>query len=327
MIATNGRIARLAVLAALAVACNPDNRPVGPAAKVTAHDVADGQAAYGPWSEPVNLGPVINTSFIDADPAISKDGLSLYISTDRPGGLGDLDIWVSQRASVNDPWGPPQPLGPNVNSNAADLAPGLSPDGHRMYFGSLRAGGCGGSDLYVSHRHDAKDDFGWEPAVNLGCVVNTPSDELFPTFFEDEALGTTTLYYASNRPGGRGDLDIYASPRGDEDGAFGPGVLVDELNSSGRDSRTAIRRDGLEILLASDRPGGLGDRDLYVATRANTLDAWSTPVNLGPVVNSAARDGAPALSFDGTTLYFFSRRLGGFGASDLYVTTRQRIDQ
>src|SRR3989449_4160539 len=121
-----------------------------------------------------------------------------------PGGLGDLDIWVSQRASVNDPWGPPQPLGPNVNSNAADLAPGLSPDGHRMYFGSLRAGGCGGSDLYVSHRHDAKDDFGWEPAVNLGCVVNTPSDELFPTFFEDDVTGMTTLYYASNRPGGLG---------------------------------------------------------------------------------------------------------------------------
>ena len=143
MIATNGRIARLAVLAALAVACGPDDRPVGPAAKVTAHDIADDQLAYGPWSAPVNLGPVINTSFIDADPAISKDGLSLYISTDRPGGLGDLDIWVSQRASVDDPWGPPQPLGPNVNSNAADLAPALSPDGHRMYFQSFRTGEIG----------------------------------------------------------------------------------------------------------------------------------------------------------------------------------------
>jgi Tol biopolymer transport system component len=268
---------------------------------------------------------VINTSFIDADPAISKDGLSLYISTDRPGGLGDLDIWVSQRASVVDPWGPPQPLGPNVNSTAADLAPALSPDGHRMYFGSFRTGGCGGADIYVSHRHDAKDDFGWEPAVNLGCVVNTASDELFPTYFEDEALGTTTLYYASNRPGGVGDLDIYASTRSGDDGAFGPGALVAELSSSGRDSRTAIRRDGLEIFLASDRPGGLGDRDLYVATRASTLDAWSTPVNLGPVVNSVARDGAPALSFDGTTLYFFSRRPGGFGAADLYRIMRSGI--
>ena len=327
MSATTGRIARVTMLTALAVACNPNDRPVGPAAKLTAHDVADDQVAYGPWSAPVNLGPVINTSFIDADPAISKDGLSLYISTDRPGGLGDLDIWVSQRASLGDPWGPPQPLGPNVNSDAADLAPAFSPDGHWMYFGSFRSGGCGGADIYVSHRHDAKDDFGWEPAVNLGCVVNTASDELFPTYYEDEALGTTTLYYASNRPGGLGAFDIYTSTRGGDDGAFGPGVLVPELNSAGRDSRTAIRRDGLEIFLASDRAGGLGDRDLYVATRASTLGAWSTPVNLGTVVNSTARDGAPALSFDGTTLYFFSGRLGGFGASDLYVTTRQQIAQ
>jgi Tol biopolymer transport system component len=327
MRATIGTVARLALLGALAAACNPDNRPVGPVAKVTVDGVADDQLAYGPWSAPVNIGPAINTAFNDADPAISKDGLSLYISTDRPGGLGGLDIWVSQRASLEDPWGPPQPLGPNVNSEADDLAPAFSPDGHWMYFGSSRPGGCGGADIYVSHRHDAKDDFGWEPAVNLGCVVNTASDELFPTIFEDEARGGTTLYYASNRPGGLGDFDIYASRRSGEDGAFGPGAPVAELNSSGRDTRTAIRRDGLEIFLASDRPGGLGDRDLYVATRASTLEAWPTPVNLGPVVNSAARDGAPALSFNGTTLYFFSRRPGGFGASDLYVTTRQRIDR
>src|SRR2546426_4193432 len=157
MIATNGRIARLAVLAALAVACGPDDRPVGPAAKVTAHDIADDQLAYGPWSAPVNLGPVINPSFIDADPAISKDGLSLYISTDRPGGLGDLDIWVSQRASLDDPWGPPQPLGPNVNSEAADLAPAFSSDGHWMYFGSFRTGGGGGAGIYLSPPPHPKD--------------------------------------------------------------------------------------------------------------------------------------------------------------------------
>jgi len=62
-----------------------------------------------------------------------------------------------------------------------------------------------------------------------------------------------------------------------------------------------------------------------VATRATTADPWSTPVNLGPTVNSTAFDGAPALSFDGTTLYFFSARPGGFGANDLYVTMRTRL--
>ena len=86
--------------------------------------------------------------------------------------------------------------------------------------------------------------------------------------------------------------------------------------------------DGLEIFLSSDvtgRVGGVGSQDIWVATRATTLDLWSTPVNLGPTVNSTAFDGAPALSFDGTTLYFFSERVGGFGKRDLYVTTRTRL--
>jgi len=103
---------------------------------------------------------------------------------------------------------------------------------------------------------------------------------------------------------------------------------VTELNGPYRDTRTAIRRDGLELFISSDatgRPGGVGGQDLWVSRRATTSDPWSTPVNLGPTVNSSYFDGAPALSFDGTTLYFFSARPGGFGANDLYVTTRARL--
>jgi Tol biopolymer transport system component len=84
--------------------------------------------------------------------------------------------------------------------------------------------------------------------------------------------------------------------------------------------------DGLAFAwLSRDRPGGVGSEDLWVATRATTRAPWSTPVPLGSVVNSTAFDGAPALSFDGTTLYFFSDRPGGFGGNDLYVTTRTRL--
>src|SRR6516162_2861693 len=63
------------------------------------------------WSNPVNLGPVINASDTEVGAALSPDGLSFYFSSNRPGGLarpGDLDIWVSQRASLTDPWGTPQ---------------------------------------------------------------------------------------------------------------------------------------------------------------------------------------------------------------------------
>lgn len=279
---------------------------------------------FSDWSTPVNLGATINSAFNDQHPAISKNGLSLYFVSDRPGGFGGFDIWVSQRASVDDPWGPPQNLGPIINSSNREFAPAFSPDRHSLYFSSNGPGGCGGSDLWVSHRRNKKNDFGWEPPVHLGCVLNSAADDDGPTFFEDDETGVVTLFFTSLRSGGLGDFDIYASTQ-NADESFGPAINVVELNSSSRDTRTAIRRDGLEMLFASNRPGGAGNIDLWVSIRASTLDPWSPPVNLGFVVNSSAVDGAPALSWDGTTLYFYSNRAGGSGASDLYVTTRTKL--
>ncbi|HKW40523.1 MAG TPA: hypothetical protein VJN39_04675, partial [Gemmatimonadales bacterium] len=212
-------------------------------------------------------------------------------------------------------------------------------DGHQMYFHSTGHGGCGLADLFVSRRHDKWDDFGWEPAENIdfpSCVVNSTLFENGPTFLEDEATGVQSLYFTSlNRPGGLGDYDIWLSQRRGDEEPWGPAVDVVELNSPYRDTRTAIRRDGLEMIISSARAGGVaGSEDLWVSTRRSTLDPWSTPVNLDadslalgrpPVVNSAYVDGAPALSFDGTTLYFTSERPGGFGKRDLYVTTRPQL--
>jgi len=110
-----------------------------------------------------------------------------------------------------------------------------------------------------------------------------------------------------------------------ENGTFGRAKIVRELSSPHRDTRTAIRSDGLEMFITSDRSGGEGAIDLWVATRGSTLDPWSTPVNLGPTINTADDDGGPALSCDGTTLYFYSTRPGGSGGRDLYVTTSHKI--
>jgi hypothetical protein len=79
------------------------------------------------------------------------------------------------------------------------------------------------------------------------------------------------------------------------------------------------------MFIGSNRPGTVGGLDIWVATRKSTSDPWSAPVNLGPNVNSASIDAGPALSFDGKTLYFQSNRPGGFGAFDLYTTTRARL--
>ena len=89
---------------------------------------------FSEWSPPVNLGPTVNTADFEVCPSVTKDGLSLYFGSNRPGGFGAVDIYVSQRASTNDPWGPPQNLGPTINSPVTDNCPFVTPDGHTLIF-------------------------------------------------------------------------------------------------------------------------------------------------------------------------------------------------
>lgn len=273
------------------------------------------------WSNPVNLGSMVNSAFNDQGPFTSRDELSLYFVSARPGGFGGQDIYVSHRASVDDPWGPPQHLEAPVNTSSNDASPTLSTDGHLLYFHSNRPGGHGGNDLYVAQRTDKRDDLGWRDLQNLGTEVNTIGNERGLTMFEDDETGITTVYFDSDRPGGAGGVDIYVTTLSTA-GSFGPALLVSELSTASSDLLPGIRRDGLEIFLDSDRAGTFGLRDIWSATRARTADAWSVPVNLGPLFNSAAPDIRGALSFDCRTLYFSSGRPGGFGDFDLYSSTR-----
>jgi hypothetical protein len=98
----------------------------------------------------MNLGPTVNSSARDgyAGLSISTDGLSLYFTSYRTGGLGGMDIWVTRRATLSDPWAPPVNLGPPVNSVDHDFSPNFSADGSTLYFSSLRPGGFGGHDLW-----------------------------------------------------------------------------------------------------------------------------------------------------------------------------------
>jgi WD40-like Beta Propeller Repeat len=284
---------------------------------------ASAASKFSDWSAPVNLGPIVNSSFGDFAPAVSKNGLSLYFSSDRPGSLGPSDIWVSQRESRDDPWGTPVNLGPPVNTSFGERAPAFSRDGHWMFFVSNRPGGVGDDDIWASWRTNIHDDFGWQPPINLGPGVNSASFDAGASFFENEEAGTPLLFFGSTRAGGPGVEDIYVSAQ-TADGSFGPATLVAELSSPQADRRPTIRFDGLEIIFFSNRPGTLGGADLWASTRETVFDSWSMPVNLGPVVNSTSNDAPSYLSSDGRILFFTSDRPGGFGGLDLYITTREK---
>ncbi len=285
-------------------------------------------AQFSEWSAPVNLGPVVNSPYTDSCVTVSKNGLRMFFFSTRYAQsiTGDWHLYVSQRPSVDAPWGEPQEI-VGFNDGYHASCPVLSLDEHRLFFASPRPGGCGGADIWVSRQHNREDDFGWGPPVNLGCMPdgpNSPQNDNMATVFEDDT-GTEVMYFSSNRPGGPGAYDIYESRMGIED-TFGPSTLVAELSTFATDS-AAVRRDGLEAIIMSNRPGGTypGTTDLWTATREDTAQPWSEPI-VNPILNSPGVDGGRiSFSFDGRALYFQSNRPGGYGAGDLYVATREKL--
>ena len=281
---------------------------------------------YTDWSTPVNMGSTVNSAAADQGPALSKDGLTLYITSQRSGGYGGNDIWVSQRESTGDAWGSPVNLGSTVNTNASDGAPSFSRDGHWMFFNSDRTGGFGALDVWASYRQDKHDDFAWETPVNLGSNINTNATDAGATYFANDDGDAPLLYFSSVRSTGVGMLDVYVSTL-QADGSWGSADLVEELSSTGADNRPNIRFDGLEIIVSSNRAGGLGNFDLWVSTRNSTSSEWSTPENLDAPVNSAQNDQQSFISDDRETVIFASTRAGGSGSFDLYQSTRSKSNK
>jgi hypothetical protein len=196
-----------------------------------------------------------------------------------------------------------------------------------MFFQSNRAGGSGGNDIYLSTRPNVDDDFSWTTPVNVGTVINSISDELNATYFEDPN-GTRSLIFSSDRDGiPLTNYHLYQSIR-NPDGSFGPPTPITELNSEGAEFGVAIRRDGLEILFGSSRPGGvaLPKFDIWVATRSSTNSQWNMPV-LAANINTPAEERLPKFSPDGSVVYFQSDRNNGSGNISYDVYTAARINR
>jgi hypothetical protein len=276
--------------------------------------------------------PDLNTAALEGCPYISPDGKTLFLASNRPGGQGGIDIWYTTRATADGAWGQPVNAGMPVNSAQNDFCPTLGPDGQTFFFVSNRPGGCGGDDIYMTRR---RADGSFDEPTRLDCQVNSGANEAGPFLLGG---ANAVLYFSSTRVGGfaaeapdatTGDADIYSSEmRG---ASFAPAALVPGVNSAANDLQPNLRRDGLEIYFASNRPGTpgtlgtLGGVDLFTAMRTSASQPWTTPLNLGVSVNSAVGDETrPSLSWDAAALYFGSNRPGVEGASDIFVTTRQR---
>ena len=152
------------------------------------------------WSVPVRLGPNINSKYWEGSCSLSGDGQLLYFASDRPGGLGGRDIYVSRKQSDGN-WGPAQNLGPSVNTPFNDDAPYIHPDGIHLFFSSEGHSSMGGFDLFYTKMKAGV----WQEPINLGFPINTPADERYYVLTADGG----TAYYSSDNKGGFGQQDIY----------------------------------------------------------------------------------------------------------------------
>ena len=336
--------ARLATLAPLMLilACGtePAPRPTGPGADFAPHRVRLDEAQ---WSTPVNVGAPINSRVADLSPVLSPDELSLYFASDRLGGQGGRDIWVSRRACSDwedreCAWGEATNLGPLINSSAFESCVRLSNDGHLLFFCSDRPGGFGLADIYMSRRANPKDDSAWEAPVNVGSPVSTEFSDADSYYLPNVEDGPANLYFTRTTSElGENGFDIYSARVTRNGEARGPVVPVAELNHPGfGDYGPTVRADGREVILSSTRPGGIPrppgthpfqNADLWMSTRQSVHDPWTPPVNLGRPVNSERADITPDFSRDARTLVFASNRPGGLGGQDIWVTMRTRRSQ
>ena len=229
---------------------------------------------------------------------------------------------IASVANADFIFGTPVNLGPTVNSSGYELHPDISADGLALYFaGYNRPGGYGDYDIWVTTR--ATTDDTWATPVNLGPTVNSAGSEWCPRVSADGL----SLYFSSTRAGGSGGRDVWVTSRPTKNDPWGKPVnLGPTVNSEASDSSACPSADGLSLFFPSGRVGGLGLSDMWVTTRPTKSDVWGEPVNLGETVNSSAKDGDPELSTDGLALFFYSSRPGGYGYTDLWVTTRKTTE-
>lgn len=270
------------------------------------------------FGESENLGPLINTPSWEWGTATSADGLELYFPSVQAGGYGGLDMWVSTRQNVNDPWGAPSNVGATVNSPYAECWPCLSWDGLTLYFSdcypsTYRPGGQGGADIWMTTR--ASRSAPWGTPVNAGVPISSSAHDVSPSLSRDGL----TIVFTSERTGGCGAADLWMCMRPTVQDPWGtPANLGPNVNSGYMDYGCALSADGLALFFASARAGGIGGDDAWMTTRTSTTAPWGPAFNLGPVVNTGQGDVPSGLSADGRTLYLTSDRPGGFGGLDLW---------
>lgn len=264
----------------------------------------------------VSVGNVINSSFPDFAPVISADEKIMIFTSRRTGSTGGLldetgqyfeDIYISKK--VNGEWATPQNIGANINTDGHDASIALSADGTQLFI--YKDDGAG--DIYYCKQ---RSDGTWSKPLPIEGSVNSRAS------YENAAAVSpdgNTLFFASNREGGYGGLDLYMVKMNDK-GFWGkPTNLGAVINTPEDDEGPFMDFDGITLYFSSRAHKGMGGYDIFKTYYDSTRAEWTEPINMGYPINTANDDIYFVLSGDGSHGYYASAKEDGVGEKDIYM--------
>lgn len=267
--------------------------------------------------QPVNIGSAVNTADDEYWPCLDAEGKELiftrlikYSSDGRKLPFPQEDLIRSIQDSGK--WLKPVPLDATINTPENEGAQCISADGRLLFFTACgRPGGLGSCDIYMSVRRKGK----WSEPVNLGAPVNSNAWESQPSVSADGHF----LFFASNRIGGKGKMDIWRAekigitPNGFP--VYGKVINLEGINTPGDELSPFIHADGRTLYFASDYWPGLGGKDIFKVTLEK--EKTTVPVNLGFPINTSDNEEGMIVETAGENAYFTSNAKG-FGARDIF---------
>lgn len=248
-------------------------------------DIYEAELVDGEVSQ-TNRMEGLNSTWWDSQPSISCDGQWMYFSSNRPGGKGGADIWLSELQSDGE-WGEASNLGEGVNTEFDEESPFIATDGQTLYFSSDGHEGMGDGDLFISRKNEEEI---WSKAQNMGIPFNSQCKEL-GIFIQADGK---TAHFASSRFGGKGGLDLYKTvlPPG-----YRPlemmsveGMIIDAETQEPISTEITISRKGSKQVLKSDEKGWfftclVGNKGYSFQVKERGYEQFSSAVFL-PMNNS-----------------------------------------
>ncbi len=238
------------------------------------------------YSRSMLMGGDLNDDPFKGALHISQDGEWLIFAADYgQRGFGSYDLYISYWTPQG--WSVPENLGQNINSEAWESSPCLSPDKKALYFSSTRYGGYGQGDIYVTY----KSGRSWTPAQNLGPVINTPGGEIAPFVHADGE----SMYFTSDGHIGYGGTDLYLSRMDRVSGKWGSPInLGYPINTIENEGSLFVASDGLTAYYASDRADSRGSLDLYKFELRKDIRPARTLYVQGYVFDAKTKKGLPS---------------------------------